>query len=319
MQKTPNFDLATSALRFDKNPAKILSSQLSSIEDSSLAIIVTYKTVSARVNEIKTKFGLTESGGEEWRQTVGEIGKKKKKKIERETNKTKNKERKEAHKKRNEFVKKRDEWLDENVESDDDASDTQDEENVLLPSPGVKREKRTASNFIVTDIKPKKVAKKRPVVDPTKTADPFFLTGTGETYLATKIIDRVQPHGPNDGLDRKERRAQQFGGTTTKTVAKRQSVPTESSAPKKSISIPEDLHPSWAAKMKSKGIDTFKGKRMRFDDDVETSNVVSKTVASPQPSQSNGDQEKIHPSWAAKQKLKPVISEFKGNKIVFDD
>ncbi|KAG4076107.1 hypothetical protein HA402_011453 [Bradysia odoriphaga] len=312
LKKTPNLELATAALTFDKNPTKIITSQLSSIEDASLAIIVTYKTVCAKVNEIKTKFGLNGSS-EEWRQTVGEIGKKKKKKIDRETNKVQNKERKEAHKKHSELVKKRDEWLDKNMETNGDISGTDDEENVL---PSVKREKRKATDFIVTDIKTKTPAKKKPTPDALKTADPFFLTGTGETYLATKIVDRVQPHGPNDGLDRKERRAQQFGGAP-KTVPKRHGVPAGSSVYQKSIITPDNLHPSWAAKMKSKGIDKFQGKKMKFDDD-ETSIVVSKSVA-PQPSQPKEEQEKIHPSWAAKQKLKPVISEFKGNKIVFDD
>lgn len=308
LQKTPNLELATSALTFDKNPAKILTNNLSSIEDASLAHIVTFKTVSVKVNQIKTKFGLNEHD-EDWREKVNEIGKKKKKKIEKETNKNRNKERKEAHKKTKELVKKRDELL----ETIDDTVGSDEEDN--LDESSAKSEKKS-TNFVDTDIKKKNLTKKKSITDPLKTADPFFLTGTGESYLATKIVDRIQPNGPNDGLDRKERRAQQFGSKPKAIPKSHKSydTPAVPIRPSKPVQIPDDLHPSWAAKMKSKGIDKFQGKKMKFDDD-EPPKVVSKTVAP----QAKEDAEKIHPSWAAKQKLKPVISEFKGSKIVFDD
>lgn len=307
-------ELATSALTSNKNPSKVLTNQLSSVEDSSLAYIATFKTVAAKINQIKTKFCLNDNGTD-WREAVTGIGKKKKKKVERETNKTRNKERKEAQKKSRELVKKRDEWLVDNIgESGDEESTGSEGEEIENPAGfNVERKKKPADG---AGEKPKKVAKKKPLADPTKTADPFFLTGSGETYYATKVIDRIQPNGPNDGLDRKERRAQQFNGS-----AKRSNGPVGPSAFKKqkivaastAKIIPEGIHPSWAAKMKSKSIDEFKGKKMKFDDD---------SIA-PQPSartnELKGGDEKIHPSWAAKQKLKPVISEFKGSKIVFDD
>ncbi len=317
------------ALTFDKVPSKILTNQLSSIEDASLASIVTFKTVSVKVNEIKMKLGLNENG-DEWREKVNEIGKKKKKKIEKETNKNRNKERKEAHKKSKELIKKRDEWLVENIDTVDEVVENEegedDEEDAeALQTPSVKP-KKISTNPIAVNNKTKKLAKKTPNTDSPKTANPFFLTVTGETYLATKIIDRIQPSGPNDGLDRRERRAQQLGGASKpKPISKRQYDMPSSSAPitlKKSIAIPTDLHPSWAAKLKSKGIDKFQGKKMKFnddnDDDDKPSNNVGKS-SSTHSGQPNDDQEKIHPSWAAKQKLKPVISEFKGSKIVFDD
>lgn len=310
-QKTPNLELATSALTFDKNPTKILTNNLSSIEDASLAHIVTFKTVSVKLNQIKTKFGLNEND-EDWREKVNEIGKKKKKKIEKETNKNRNKERKETHKKTKELVKKREELL----ETIDDTVETDEEDS--LDEFSVKSEKKS-TNLIVTDIKKKNLAKKKSIIDPLKTADPFFITGTGESYLATKIVDRIQPNGPNDGLDRKERRAQTFGSKPKSIPKSYKSFDTPAPAvpirPSKPVPIPDDLHPSWAAKMKSKGIDKFQGKKMKFDDEepLQPPKVVSKNVAPKE------DAEKIHPSWAAKQKLKPVISEFKGSKTVFDD
>lgn len=304
-------ELATLALTFDKNAAKILTNDLSSIEDASLANIVTFKTVSVKVNQIRTKLGLNWNGVD-WREKVNEIGKKKKKKIEKETNKSRNKERKEDHKKRNELLKKRDEWLEENIDTVDETIGTDDE--VSLKKSSLKREKN-ATNFVVTDKKTKNLTKKKLPYDPPKIADPFFLTGTGETYLATKIFDRIQPSGPNDGLDRKERRAQQFG-SKPKIIPKRHDLPAGPIRLMKPMTIPKDLHPSWAAKMNSKGIDKFQGKKMKFDDEEPSdSNVVSNNSNS----QPKEESEKIHPSWAAKQKSKPVISEFKGSKIIFDD
>lgn len=301
-------ELATLALTFDKNPAKILTNHLSSIEDASLANIVTFKTVSVKVNQIKTKLSLNENG-DAWRQQVNEMGKKKKKKIEKETNKSRNKDRKEAHKKRKELLKKRDEWLIENNDTADETLETDDEDDV----------DESSDNKVTVPVPVKKakvVTKKKPPSDLLKIADPFFLTGTGETYLATKIINRIQPSGPNDGLDRKERRAQQFG-SKPKTMSKTQRLPagpSRSVTSMTSVTSPENLHPSWAAKMKTKGIDKFQGKKMKFNDDEPT--TVASYKSTPQPT---NDAEKIHPSWAAKQKAKPVISEFKGSKIVFDD
>lgn len=305
-------ELATSALTFDKDPTKIVTNPLSSIEDAALANIVTFKSVEAKVNQIKAKFGLNnnENG---WREKINEIGKKKKKKIEKETNKTRNKVRKEAQKKHKDVVKKRDEWLIVNTETNDETIETDEGEDDISEELNVKREKKSTKSIVSDNSRVKNLSKKKLPSDPLKVADPFFLTGSGENYLATKTIDRIQPSAPNDGLDRKERRAQQFG-SKPKTIPKRKDQPAGPSKIIKSTTISEDLHPSWAAKMKSKGIDKFQGKKMKFDDE-EPSSMVSKAVTP----KSVDDTEKIHPSWAAKQKAKPVISEFKGSKIRFDE
>lgn len=289
---------------------------MSSIEDTSLANIVTFKTVLVKVNQIKSKFCLDENK-KDWREKVREIGKKKKKKIEKETNQSRNKERKETLKKHKDLVKKRDEWLEENIEANEETVQNFESEDDECQEPSDKSAKKSKKSVksICLDTKMKALPKKKPIFEPKKIVDSFFITGTGENYLATKVIDRIQPSGPNDGLDRKERRAQQFGNKA-KTNTKRFEVSASSKSNKliKSVTNVEDLHPSWAAKMRAKGIDKFQGKKTKFDDEKITS-VVGKTAMAV----SQNDSEKIHPSWAAKQKLKPVISEFKGNKIVFDD
>lgn len=249
--------------------------------------------------------------GEDWREKVHEIGKKKKKKIEMETNKSRNKERKEKNKKLKQLVMKRDEWLVENVPTTEETIQSEEKEDGKEKEPREKNEKKS-KNSTSTSLGSRlndnlnKHQKKRSKSEPLKVVDSFLIAETGETYLASGVIDRIQPLGPNDGLDRKERRAQQFG-SKQKTVSKRLvTIDTRNKV--------ENLHPSWAAKMKTKGIDKFQGKKIKFDDE-KPATVVNRSL----PAQTEKDSEKLHPSWAAKQKLKPVISEFKGSKIVFDD
>ncbi|KAJ6634744.1 hypothetical protein Bhyg_13323 [Pseudolycoriella hygida] len=284
LKKIRNLELAKLALGFAKNPNKILTNQLSSIEDTSLANIVTFKCVNEKLQQIKSKFGLDDSDG--WRDSVQEIGKKKKKKIDKETNKMRNKERKEAKKKHSELVKKRDEWL-ENAYKSDGTSET-DEDEVL--DKGADKPKKSVH---VREKKLKKVLVKNALSDPLKTVDSFFVTETGENYLATKVVDRIQSRGPNDGLDRKKRRAQQFGRmSVTNSIRKEAPIPKDPS------------HRSVKRKVNSS--DKFKSKKLKSDEEVMVDSTADTT-------------EKIHPSWAAKQKLKPVISKFLGSKITFDD
>lgn len=97
---------------------------------------------------------------------------------------------------------------------------------------------------------------------------------------------------------------------------------TNSNTPKPSFSsntnIDEKLHPSWAAKQKLKPVITsFQGKKITFGDDSvkEIRNSVAPMVQKSQTTSSDS----LHPSWAAKQKLKPVITAFQGKKISFDN
>ncbi|XP_065355091.1 MATH and LRR domain-containing protein PFE0570w [Calliphora vicina] len=84
----------------------------------------------------------------------------------------------------------------------------------------------------------------------------------------------------------------------------------------------QKLHPSWAAKQKLKPVITgFQGKKITFGDDDSSNQTQQQTQyktnkpAAPKPSKS--EQESLHPSWAAKQKLKPTITAFQGKKITF--
>ena len=79
-----------------------------------------------------------------------------------------------------------------------------------------------------------------------------------------------------------------------------------------------NLHPSWVAKQKNKGIKEFSGKKINFSDDIAPSATNKKKPLPARSGESVVDQQ-LHPSWQAKQKLKPIISEFQGKKIKFGD
>lgn len=182
--------------------------------------------------------------------------------------------------------------------------------------------------------------------------DSFFVTSGGSAYLASGVEQRHQPLGPNDGMDRRERRAQQFG-----KAAPRASRPTPRLAvqsehqqrqPQQQRGRPSNeggafvaksgsnpaadsnsaLHPSWAAKQRTKGIASFQGSKKTFGDDdgnaVETAPPPAKRPNLTVPTttadaSTDSAAAKLHPSWLAKQKLKPVISAFQGKKITFGD
>lgn len=180
----------------------------------------------------------------------------------------------------------------------------QQEKKSPKPKNSNKKEKSKSSVDAEPDLTSDAVASK------ITTEDAFFITANGGAYQSTAVVDRVQADGPDDGLDRKERRAKQFGKPTKPQQNKKfkkcaagenrdnTKVPTESND-----------HPSWAAKRQQKIIPNFQGKKMKFNDD----GTGDKTQNTVKPVEKN-----IHPSWAAKQKMKPVLAEFKGSKITFD-
>ncbi|KAL5274425.1 hypothetical protein ACFFRR_000893 [Megaselia abdita] len=94
----------------------------------------------------------------------------------------------------------------------------------------------------------------------------------------------------------------------------------EDSSPKQN----DKIHPSWAAKQKQKGIQGFAGKKISFGESAEDfslKHISNQKLKYERASEvkSRKPDEKLHPSWLAKQKLKPVISSFQGKKISFGD
>lgn len=182
---------------------------------------------------------------------------------------------------------------------------------------------------------------------PQRQLDSFFVTSGGSAYMSTGFEARHQPLGPNDGMDRRERRARQFGkapprGKTARPTPRLATQSHERPQPngrndataryQRPAAVPAaaevDLHPSWAAKQRTKGIASFQGSKKTFGDDEGTDDqppaakkayvAPASRAAAPSTAVDADAAAKLHPSWLAKQKLKPVISAFQGKKITFD-
>lgn len=355
LKRTPNIELASLCLISTKIPQQILTNPLSSTDDLALANLCAYKVVDAKIKAIKDKYNLNDETVQ-WRQMIREIGKKKQRKII----KAGHVKRKEAAKKVKDIQKKRDEWLEENIEglesepkvkADDGSeaevndSDEDDKSVEVKPkkvpkkisstkltlkkeTPAKKRPLETKDKATPTLVKQIKVAIAPPPPPPLK-LDSFFVTASGTSYMAAGVTERFQPAGPNDGLDRRERRAQKFGKSTGRRPERplAQQQRTANVRPQKTFQRPASnapdagLHPSWAAKQKTKGIDQFQGKKIKFGETAPApSSAVTRKAPQSLPSTASAeDKTKLHPSWLAKQKQKPVISEFKGKKITFDE
>ncbi|KAM7362814.1 rlb1 [Cochliomyia hominivorax] len=206
--------------------------------------------------------------------------------------------------------------------------------------------------------------------------DPFFITDTGENYLSTAVSNVYQNDDNENSEDKmdlhmiklnnadknpvvfRERRHQNKNSkeftqnrnkfnkedgkqnnkwnnkqnnirdkvTPSKRNDKKQRPSKEQDFKhKRSINNKDEkLHPSWAAKQKLKPvIKGFQGKKITFGDDnngqitsVPKQQKQNKTAT---PKLTASEQDSLHPSWAAKQKLKPTITSFQGKKITFDN
>lgn len=114
------------------------------------------------------------------------------------------------------------------------------------------------------------------------TVDDFFITADGKNYLSTAVVTRKQEEDTVDD------------DTNSKGIEKK---PKESSFFHKSDKKPVKL-----------ATNRSEGKRKWPIDSEETVTKTKETKIDTQ----------LHPSWQAKQKLKPTITEFKGTKITFD-
>ncbi|TMW53777.1 hypothetical protein DOY81_001062 [Sarcophaga bullata] len=209
--------------------------------------------------------------------------------------------------------------------------------------------------------------------------DPFFITETGENYLSTAVVKNN--HNENEFKDKehrdlhmiklnnydkkardfKDRRQQSWDNNSedfrnnvatnknrwqketpnkwSKNAKHNNNLTANKPQEKKehrkkdfnfeqsqSQTLEQNLHPSWAAKQKLKPVITkFQGKKITFgenDDDNSTNQsslAPSKNTRSVPVKANDSKQDSLHPSWVAKQKLKPTITAFQGKKITFDN
>lgn len=196
-----------------------------------------------------------------------------------------------------------------NESKESDESEEEEEEEEIVKKPVNKK------------IKKEEIEIKEEI--PVQTVDSFFITESGSNYMSSVVLDQNQNdedintdlpfhkkvikknivHTP--GINRRQRRQ----GITVPTF-----VPQPIETPKKKLN--EDVHPSWLAKQKQRSIQEFQGKKITFDDSGNNSKkFVTAKISVPEPV----PDKTLHPSWAAKLKQKPIMTEFKGSKIVFDD
>lgn len=120
---------------------------------------------------------------------------------------------------------------------------------------------------------------------PATTVDDFFITADGSNYLATAVANTKQEEDLDD--DHHPNRGKEF--------AKK---PKEASFFHKSDKKPVKL-----------AVNRFENKKRKWSDNEEEEvHTVKESKVDPE----------LHPSWQAKQKQKPIITEFKGKKITFD-
>lgn len=133
--------------------------------------------------------------------------------------------------------------------------------------------------------KPKEEEKERP----THVVDPFFITESGQPYLSTAVV----MSDDNNDTDNEEYQPEQ---RRRKPMTNRQE-----NRRMRSNEMPL--------------LTNFKGKLTKFDKDGSAAETTLPTL----PPVAANSEAGMHPSWIAKQKLKPKIAAFTGTKIKFDD
>ncbi|XP_030565947.1 uncharacterized protein PFB0765w [Drosophila novamexicana] len=186
----------------------------------------------------------------------------------------------------------------------------------------------------------RKTAKEPEKERPTHVVDPFFITESGQPYLSTAVVLSGDSHNESDDDQHVEQRKR-------KPLAKKQEYNSSRSNERHNYDRPNERHnyessnerhnyersnerhnnersnerhPSWMAKQQQKPIiANYKGKKTKFNDDDSVAEISTAPVAQPSPTDGEAGAAGMHPSWLAKQKLKPKIAKFTGKKIKFDD
>lgn len=311
------------ALSSKKTASQLRSDAKASVEDVCVGWLLSLKAIIAFVSETKQKYDV--DGTLDWQSIVGHFAgakatkKKLKKKIAASADGVASAKQK-------------------NVKSAKPNASPAQKENPKSVDKNVKPATGKSPKVKPTPAKPAKMKRIAEVVDDseepvaTTMVDPFFITDDGSNYISTAVIDRTQADAPDDNLNRRERRANRMSNNSAGPKAHAKNAKFNKNTPTlksfggsvrneaKNGTWQEDdadVHPSWSAKRKQKTIPSFQGKKIKFDGGEDKPKTAT-TPASIKSSNETDDASKLHPSWAAKQKLKPVIAAFKGSKITFD-
>lgn len=147
--------------------------------------------------------------------------------------------------------------------------------------------KRRNSEYDYKSKEPKEDVKARP----THVIDPFFITESGQPYLSTAVVVSDDNNDTDDEQVEQSRR---------KSVSREQEH-------KNTRRINNHNFSNFVKNQRT----VQSNKKIKFGEDGRAEEpTVPEAVK---------DGEGMHPSWLAKQKLKPKIVAFKGSKITFDD
>lgn len=124
---------------------------------------------------------------------------------------------------------------------------------------------------------------------PPTTIDDFFITADGSNYLSTAVANQKQEDDSDDDSKGRMKHGKSF-------VKKSHESSFFQKDNKKTVKL---------ATARSEG-----GTKRKWSNDKDEQKIITEKHSTVDPN--------LHPSWQAKQKLKPTIAEFKGKKITFD-
>lgn len=261
-----------------KSGVNYLAKQDATVDEYSVGYFCEFKTIPPILDLIRDKYHLSESV--EWRTTMKDWFKKDKTaEKEKKSKKLKKATKKNSPGQSDKKVKK-------GAKVKTELSEIKEEQK----TPKLKSEKKQKLEKVKKESTEQlDDASGDQTATPT-TVDDFFITADGSNYISTAVINRTQEDGPDDGLDRRARRAQQQG---------RSANDKQTPFGKKTKSFEAKTDPNRF----------IGGKRKWTEESIDESEAKAPRQIDPE----------LHPSWQAKQKQKPVISEFKGSKIVFGE
>lgn len=279
------------ALLYYKSGKNHLSDSNATVEQLSVGYFSQFKGLNEILDGIRTKLNLNENSN--WRRHVRKLFKKR--------DKSKQKEKVQEKTPFNESDN-----LNVNTESKSSGKKSKlksngDLEKSLLKTEAKKEKTKQScseqSNEVVTkesdessdsdENSEEEIVGENDVAAAPTTVDDFFITADGSNYLSTAVVSQIQEKGSDDESKSHLPRNQGFEKKSK-----------ESSFFHKSDKKPVKL-----------AVNRFEGTKRKWTDNDETQDNEKKPAKI--------DPE-LHPSWQAKQKLKPTITEFKGKKITFD-
>lgn len=279
MQHVSPKRLGLLALIYYKSGKNYLADSQSTVDQLAVGYFSQYKGLNSTFDVIRNKLGLDHAP--DWQKLAKKLFKKKDKAIKKEK----------IDKKKNTFAES------DNAESSADKQ--MNESTAPVNKKGKKQTKSTQQTTTTASVSASDESNASSATEndgnaesslPPTTVDDFFITADGSNYLSTAVATKNQD---DDSDDDAKGRTQQGKGFTKK--------PNESSFYQKS----NNKRP---VKLATNRSDSSGTKRKWADDQEQQASTEKQLKSDPN----------LHPSWQAKQKLKPTIAEFKGKKITFD-